>query len=220
MCIAQLSLPYRPVLPLAYPPPYRPALQPFCRPALLSMLYRPGRTVRSPTAILYRHATPCFMAWPSFNPPPPFRVARKSARIGNIQARHVTTKTWPIWKSGLVPPSMNKQFRSSPYEFLARAILAGWNYVPRVRSFSRPEKLPLKIHTGSSGTIYSYWVEKALLFPNWSSFSRHMPSPYVSNSCGFSLHLGGGGGLKGRYGQAIGIDRGKTSPGRQGSPPG
>ncbi len=56
-----------------------------------------------------------------------------------------------------------------------------------VRSFSRPEKLPLKIHTGSSGTVYSYWVEKALLFPNWSSFSRQMPSPYVSNSCGFSL---------------------------------
>ncbi len=43
---------------------------------------------------------------------------------------------------------------------------------PRVRSFSRLEKLPLKIHTGSSGTIYSYWVEKALLFANWSSFSR------------------------------------------------
>ncbi len=57
-----------------------------------------------------------------------------------------------------------------------------------VRSFSRPEKLPLKIHTGSSGTFYSYWVEKALLFANWSSFSRKMPSPYVSNSCGFSLN--------------------------------
>ncbi len=28
-----------------------------------------------------------------------------------------------------------------------------------VRSFSWPEKLPLKIHTGSSGTVYSYWVE-------------------------------------------------------------
>jgi hypothetical protein len=38
-------------------------------------------------------------------------------------------------------------------------------------------------------------VEKALLFPNWSSFSRHMPSPYVSNSGGFSLNhvLGAGG---------------------------
>ncbi len=60
------------------------------------------------------------------------------------------------------------------------------------RSFSRPEKLWLKIYTGSSGTVYSYWVEKALLFPNWSSFSRQMPSPYVSNFCGFSLHLGGG----------------------------
>ncbi len=59
---------------------------------------------------------------------------------------------------------------------------------PWVRSFSRPEKLPLKIHTGSSGTIYSYWVEKALLFANWSSFSRQMQSPYVSNSCGFSLN--------------------------------
>jgi hypothetical protein len=58
----------------------------------------------------------------------------------------------------------------------------------RVRSFSRPEKLRLKIHTGSSGTFYSYWVEKALLFANWSSFSRQMPSPYVSNSCGFSLN--------------------------------
>ena len=62
-----------------------------------------------------------------------------------------------------------------------------------VRSFSRPEKLWLKIQTGLSGTVYLYWVEKALLFPNWSSFSRQMPSPYVSNSCGFSLHLGGGG---------------------------
>jgi hypothetical protein len=68
----------------------------------------------------------------------------------------------------------------------------------RVRSFSRPEKLPLKIHTGSSGAIYSYWVEKALLFPNWSSFSRHMPSPYVSNFRRFSLNPegGGGGGLE------------------------
>jgi hypothetical protein len=49
----------------------------------------------------------------------------------------------------------------------------------RVRSFSRPEKLPLKIHTDSSGTFYSYWVEKALLFPIWSSFSRHMLSRYM-----------------------------------------
>ncbi len=65
-----------------------------------------------------------------------------------------------------------------------------------VRSFSRPEKLWLKIHTGSSRTVYSYWVEKARLFPNWSSFSRQMPSPYVSNSCGFFLNsVGGGGGL-------------------------
>jgi hypothetical protein len=55
----------------------------------------------------------------------------------------------------------------------------------RVRSFSRPEKLWLKIHTGSSGTVYSYWVEKALLFPNWSSFSRQTPSPYVSKFRGF-----------------------------------
>jgi hypothetical protein len=47
-----------------------------------------------------------------------------------------------------------------------------WGKNTLVRSFSRPEKLLLKIHTGSSGTIYSYWVEKALLFPNWSSFSR------------------------------------------------
>jgi hypothetical protein len=37
-------------------------------------------------------------------------------------------------------------------------------------------------------------VEKALLFPNWSSFSRQTPSPHVSNSCGFSLKRGGGGG--------------------------
>jgi hypothetical protein len=37
-------------------------------------------------------------------------------------------------------------------------------------------------------------VEKALLFSNWSSFSRQTQSPYVSNSCGFSLPLGGGGG--------------------------
>jgi hypothetical protein len=64
----------------------------------------------------------------------------------------------------------------------------------RVRSFSRPEKLWLKIHTGSSGTVYSYWVEKALLFPNWSSFSRQTPSPYVSNFRRFSLNSGGGGG--------------------------
>ena len=63
---------------------------------------------------------------------------------------------------------------------------------PWVRSFSRPEKLPVIIHTGSSGTIYSYWVEKALLFANWSSFSRQMPSPYVSNFRRFSLNSGGG----------------------------
>jgi hypothetical protein len=68
-----------------------------------------------------------------------------------------------------------------------------------VRSFSRPEKLPLKIHTGSSGTVYSYWVEKALLFPNWSSFSRQTPSPYVLNFRGFSLHLGGEGGGEKTY---------------------
>jgi hypothetical protein len=35
---------------------------------------------------------------------------------------------------------------------------------------------------------------KSPTFPNWSSFSRHMPSPYVSNSCGFSLNSVGGGG--------------------------
>jgi hypothetical protein len=72
----------------------------------------------------------------------------------------------------------------------------------RVRSFSRPEKLPLKIHTGSSRAIYSYWVEKALLFPNWSSFSRQLPSPYVSNFRRFSLNPEGGegeGGMDGRY---------------------
>jgi hypothetical protein len=70
---------YRPVLPVAYPPPYRPALQPFCRPALLSLPYRPRRTVRSPTAIPYRYATPCFPClylWPGHTslqslPPPP-----------------------------------------------------------------------------------------------------------------------------------------------------
>ncbi len=68
-------------------------------------------------------------------------------------------------------------------------------------SFSRPEKLPLKIHTGSSGTIYSYWVEKALLFPNWSSFSRQLPSAYVSNfSQIFSQPWGGGRGSYGRGG--------------------
>jgi hypothetical protein len=53
--------------------------------------------------------------------------------------------------------------------------------------------LPLKIHTGSSRAIYSYWVEKALLFPNWSSFSRQLPSPYVSNFRRFSLYPEGGG---------------------------
>ena len=47
---------------------------------------------------------------------------------------------------------------------------------------------------GLERTIYSWWVEKALLFANWSSFSRQMPSPYVSNSCGFSLNSGEGGG--------------------------
>jgi len=70
---------------------------------------------------------------------------------------------------------------------------------PWVRSFSRPEKLWLKIHTGSSGTVYSYWVEKARLFPNWSSFSRQMPSPYVSNFRRFSpksQSCEGGGALK------------------------
>ncbi len=161
MCIVQLSLPYRPVLSLAYPPPYRPALQAFCPPALLSLPYWPGRTVALPyrpvlslayppplptcpaalltarssflavlawahgeeqTAIPYRHATPCLpclaalLSLPyrpgrtvrgstaipyrhatscAFNPPliPPLRVARKSARVGNIRARHLTTKT-------------------------------------------------------------------------------------------------------------------------------
>jgi hypothetical protein len=53
--------------------------------------------------------------------------------------------------------------------------------ITRVHSFSRPEKLPLKIHKGSSRTFYLYWVEKALLFPNWSSFCRHMPSPSLAN---------------------------------------
>ncbi len=63
----------------------------------------------------------------------------------------------------------------------------------RVRSFSRPEKLWLKIHTGSSGTVYSYWVEsggKALLFSNWSfeeKVGHFLPSPYVFNFRGFSL---------------------------------
>jgi hypothetical protein len=28
----------------------------------------------------------------------------------------------------------------------------------RVRRLNRPEKLPLKIYTGSSGTFYSYWA--------------------------------------------------------------
>ena len=55
----------------------------------------------------------------------------------------------------------------------------------RVRSFSPPEQPRLKIHTGLSGTVQSYWVEKALLFPNWSSFSRQMPSRYVSKFRGF-----------------------------------
>jgi hypothetical protein len=72
-------------------------------------------------------------------------------------------------------------------------IFTGTLFVTEIRSFSRPEKLPLKFHTGSSRAIYSYWVEKALLFSNWSSCSRQMPNPYVSKSCGFSLHLGGGG---------------------------
>jgi hypothetical protein len=69
-----------------------------------------------------------------------------------------------------------------------------------VRSFSLPEKLPLKIHTGSSGTVYSYWVEKALPFSNWSSFSRQMPSPYVSNSWEVSRNSEGG--IEGRAGTA------------------
>ncbi len=34
-------------------------------------------------------------------------------------------------------------------------------------------------------------MEKALLFPNWSSFSRQTPSPYVLNFRGFFLYLGG-----------------------------
>ncbi len=39
-------------------------------------------------------------------------------------------------------------------------------------------------------------MEKALLFPNLSSFSRQTPSPYVSDFRGFSLnHLGGGRGI-------------------------
>jgi len=45
---------------------------------------------------------------------------------------------------------------------------------PGYALFSRPEKLPLKIQTDSSGTFYSNWVEKALLFANWSSFSPNL----------------------------------------------
>ena len=47
---------------------------PSARPALLPLPYRPGRTVRSPTTIPYRHATPmfslparsCFLAVPAW----------------------------------------------------------------------------------------------------------------------------------------------------------
>jgi hypothetical protein len=85
---------YRPVLPLAYPPPYRPALQPFCRPALLSLPYRPGLTVRSPTARHALFSLPIPMAWPYLpSIPPPPQVERKSARFRNIRIWHLTTTT-------------------------------------------------------------------------------------------------------------------------------
>ncbi len=81
-----------------------------------------------------------------------------------------------------------------------------------IRSFSQPEKLWLKIHTGSSRTVYSYWVEKALLFPNWSSFSRQLTIPYVSSFCRFSLNPEGGGGGE-RYGREVSVH---YRPGRYG----
>jgi hypothetical protein len=36
--------------------------------------------------------------------------------------------------------------------------------ITRVHSFSRPEKLPLKTHKGSSRTFYSCWVKKPYFF--------------------------------------------------------
>ncbi len=55
-------------------------------------------------------------------------------------------------------------------------------------------------------------MEKALIFPNWSSFSRQMPSPYVSNSCGFSCG--------GRYGLGgiCSLPAGPVRQGKQGGP--
>ncbi len=78
--------------------------------------------------------------------------------------------------------------------FYDRKLRKSLNLPGYVHSFSRSQKLLLKVHTDSSRTFYSYWVEKALLFSNWSSYSRQIPSPYDSNFRRFSLNSGGGGG--------------------------
>ncbi len=64
----------------------------------------------------------------------------------------------------------------------------------RVRSFSRPEKLPLKIHTSSSGTVYSYWVEKALLFSNCQVLVVNFRARMFPILADFLATLKGGGG--------------------------
>jgi hypothetical protein len=130
-----------------------------------------------------------------YSPPPPIHTL-ENINIG-------TELTENISKSHRVTLSPFLTITLEPLSHLSKVIgiwipchlLKTW-----VRSFSRPEKLWLKIHTGSSGTVYSYWVEKARLFPNWSSFSRQMPSPYVFNFRGFSLKSGRRGGGLGHTG--------------------
>ena len=89
MCIVQLS------------PPYRPALQPFCRPALLSYPYRPGSKVRSPTALPYRHATPCFPCLPALVNLPyrHGRTVRSPAALSYRHATHCVPCLYP-WVAG------------------------------------------------------------------------------------------------------------------------
>jgi hypothetical protein len=52
-----------------------------------------------------------------------------------------------------------------------------------LRSYSRPEKLPLKIHTGSSGTFYSYLVENARPFLQTTKTWQSEKNPGIFLKC-------------------------------------